>query len=107
MTDHHTYGTSSHTADELVRIVSDCLELDFAEHESDYLGIHYVAKGPDERIEVQPNQIPGDEDEDDLYAPEHPTIQALVMTTTAAPDPTLRARLSSIEGLTHLKHESL
>ncbi|MGW2387244.1 hypothetical protein [Streptomyces sp. NPDC001658] len=105
MTDHHTYGTSSHTADELVRIVSDCLGLEFAKRESDYLGIYYLAKSPDARIEVQPNQIPGDED--DLYAPEHPTIQALVLTTTAAPDPTLRARMGSIEGLTHLKHESL
>lgn len=107
MTDHHTYGTRSHTADELVRIVSDCLGFEFAERESDYLGIHYLAKSSDARIEVQPNRIPGDEGEDDLYAPEHPTIQALVMTTTAAPDPTLRARLGSIEGLTHLKHESL
>ncbi|WP_158727443.1 hypothetical protein [Streptomyces sp. NRRL S-31] len=39
MTDHHTYGTSTHTAGELVRLVSDRLGLVFTEHDSDYRGV--------------------------------------------------------------------
>ncbi|MCO4700553.1 hypothetical protein LRR80_06663 [Streptomyces sp. RO-S4] len=57
-------------------------------------------------FEIQPNPIPGDDGEDDLYAPEHPAAQALLLTTTPTPDPGLRTRLDSIEGLTHLNHET-
>lgn len=106
MTDHHTYGTSTHTASELVRLVSDCFSLVFTERESDYRGIYHLADSPDRRIEIQPNPIPGDNGEDDLYAPEHPVAQALLLTTTPAPDPTLQARLASVEGLIRLNHES-
>ncbi|WP_371100930.1 hypothetical protein [Streptomyces sp. PU_AKi4] len=106
MTDHHTYGTSTHTANELVRLVSDRLSLVFTERESDYRGIYHLADSPDRRIEIQPNPIPGDDGEDDLYAPEHPTAQVLLLTTTPAPDPTLQARLGSIEELIRLNHES-
>lgn len=35
MTDHHAYGTSTHTAGELARLVSDCLGPVFTERDSD------------------------------------------------------------------------
>ncbi|WP_329275623.1 hypothetical protein [Streptomyces sp. NBC_01451] len=106
MTDHHhTYGTSTHTPDELVRLVSDRLGVAFTERESDYLGVYHLAKSPGREIEIQPNSIPGD-DEDDLLFPEHAVFQVLLLTTTPAPDPALRAALASIEGLVQLAHES-
>ncbi|MFF9788988.1 hypothetical protein [Streptomyces nigrescens] len=107
MTDHHTYGTSTHTADELVRLVSDCLGLVFAERDSDYRGVYHLASSPNGRIEIQPNPIPGDDGEDDLYAPEHPTAQVLLLTTTPVVEPALQTRLGSIEGLIHLNHETV
>ncbi|MEU6818587.1 hypothetical protein [Streptomyces sp. NPDC046860] len=106
MTDHDIYGTRSHTADELACLASSSLGLVFTEHDSSYRGIYHRADGPDCRIEIQPNPIPGDDDEDDLYAPEHPTARVLMLTTTSEPNVTLRSRLLAIEGLTHLKHES-
>ncbi|WP_055594258.1 hypothetical protein [Streptomyces hirsutus] len=106
MTDHHTYGTSAHTAGELVRLVSDRLGLVFTERDSDHRGVYHLAGIPNGRIEIQPNPIPGDDNEDDLYAPEHPAAQVLLLTTTPALDPALQVRLDSIEGLTHLNHET-
>jgi hypothetical protein len=106
MTDHHTYGTSTHTTDELVRLVSDRLGLVFAERNSDYRGVYHLASSPNGRTEIQPNPIPGDDGEGDFYAPEHPAAQVLLLTTTSAPDPALQAHLGSIDGLIHLHHEA-
>ncbi|MEU6009559.1 hypothetical protein [Streptomyces sp. NPDC047453] len=41
-----------------------------------------------------------------LYAPEHPAAQVLLLATTPTPDLALQVRLDSIEGLTHLNHET-
>ncbi|MFD4976983.1 hypothetical protein [Streptomyces sp. NPDC058424] len=106
MTDHHTYGTSTHTASELVRLVSDRLGLAFTERDSYYRGVYHLASIPNGRIEIQPNPIPGDDDEDDLYVPERPAAQVLLLTITPTPDPALQARLDSIEGLIHLDQET-
>ncbi|MFF2812514.1 hypothetical protein ACFVT2_36150 [Streptomyces sp. NPDC058000] len=106
MIDDHTYGTSTHTASELVRLVSARLGLNFTERDSNYRGTYHLASSPEVRIEIQPNLIPGDDGEDDLYAPEHPAAHVLLFTTTPAPAPALQARLSSIDGLLHLKHET-
>ncbi|EPD60537.1 hypothetical protein [Streptomyces sp. HGB0020] len=106
MTQHDTYGTCAHSANELVRLVTDLLEVTFTERESDYRGIYHVADGDFGRMEIQPNPIPGDDDEADLYAPEHPTIQALLLITTPTPDPALQRTLSSINGLAHLNQEA-
>ncbi|MEU8653706.1 hypothetical protein [Streptomyces sp. NPDC048737] len=106
MTDHHIYGTSTHTADELVQLVTDCLGLVFTERDSDYRGVYHLAGSPDRRIEIQPNPIPGDDGEDGLYAPEHPAAQVLLLTSSRTPDHALQTRLGSIEGLTHLNHEA-
>ncbi|WP_369253811.1 hypothetical protein [Streptomyces sp. R35] len=106
MTDYDTYGTSSHTASELVHLVGGRLGLVFTERDSYFRGIYHRADSPDGRVEIQPNPIPGDDGEDDLYADEHPTVQVLLLTTTSAPSPALRARLESVKGLVHLNHES-
>ncbi|MGW4026386.1 hypothetical protein [Streptomyces sp. NPDC005009] len=58
MTDHHTYGTSTHTAGELVRLVSDRLGLVFTERDSYYRGVYHLAGIPNGRIRIQPNPIP-------------------------------------------------
>ena len=58
------------------------------------------------RIEIQPNAIPDDDGQDDLYAPEHPAVRALLLTNTPTPEPTLHTRLGTIQGLVHLSHES-
>ncbi|PWI05229.1 hypothetical protein DIZ27_40550 [Streptomyces sp. NWU339] len=104
MTDHHLYGTSIHTAGALARLVGDRLGLVFTERESACRGIYHLADSPEKRIELQPDPIPGDDGDDDLYAPERPAAQVLLPTTTLAPDSTLQARLRSVEGLHHLSH---
>ncbi|MFF9754566.1 hypothetical protein ACF1FC_17575 [Streptomyces sp. NPDC014344] len=107
MTDHHTYGTSTHTAGELARLVGDRLGLVFTARDSYYRGVYHLAGIPNGRIEIRPNPIPGDDDEDDLCAPEHPATQVLLLVTTSTPNPALQACLASIEGLAHLNHETV
>ncbi|KOU60216.1 hypothetical protein ADK57_31210 [Streptomyces sp. MMG1533] len=102
MTDHHTYGTSTHTADELVRLVSDRLGLVFTKRESDYRGVYHLADSLDGEIAIQPNPIPGDDGEDDLYLPEHPEARVILLTTTEALDPGPQMRLGAVEGLIRL-----
>ncbi|MFD3450598.1 hypothetical protein ACFWVC_00210 [Streptomyces sp. NPDC058691] len=106
MTDYDIYGTSSHTASELVRLASRCLGLVFTERDSYFRGIYHRADSLDAKIEIQPNPIPGDDGESDLYVTEHPAVHVLLLTTTRAPNPALRAQLVAIERLVHLKHES-
>ncbi|GAA1237155.1 hypothetical protein OHU25_40590 [Streptomyces sp. NBC_00117] len=57
MTDYDTYGTSSHTASELVRLVGGRLGLAFTEHDSYFRGIYHRADSPHGQIEIQPNPI--------------------------------------------------
>ncbi|GGX20385.1 hypothetical protein [Streptomyces lomondensis] len=95
----YVHGTSAYSADELVSLVSHRLGLVFTERDSFFLGVHHVADMPGGRITVQPNAIPGDDGEDDLYAEEHPADWVLLLTTTSVGDPALPARLDSIEGL--------
>ncbi|MGP4052499.1 hypothetical protein [Streptomyces sp. 2A115] len=104
MTEYTTYGTSTHTASELAQIVSRRLRVIFTERDSDFLGVYYAADYSDGQMRIQPNLIPGDGDEDNLYASEHPAIHVLLLTTTSAPAPVLQARLESIDGLVRLDH---
>ncbi|MER6076610.1 hypothetical protein ABT187_49825 [Streptomyces sp. NPDC001817] len=106
MTDHHIYGTSVHTKNELVTLLSERLGLAFTERDSYYRGAYYLATLPNGRIEIQPNPIPGDDGEEDLYRPEHPTTNVLLLVTTPVPDAALQARLDAVEGLVHLNHKS-
>lgn len=105
MTDYDTYGTSTHTASELVRLVNGHLDVVFAERESAHRGVYHLAQGAYGRIEVQPNTIPGDDGQNDLYTPEHPAVRVLLL-TTPAPEPSLHTRLSTIPGLAHLSRAS-
>ncbi|WP_369263506.1 hypothetical protein [Streptomyces sp. R35] len=75
MTDYDTYGTSTHTASELVHLVTGRLDVVFTERESDYRGVYHLAQGTYGRIEIQPNAIPGDDGQDDLYTPQHPAVR--------------------------------
>ncbi|WP_406417352.1 hypothetical protein OH809_35655 [Streptomyces sp. NBC_00873] len=78
----------------------------FTERESDYRGVYQLAQGTYGHIEIQPNAIPGDDGQDDLYTPEHPAVQVLLLTNTPAPEPTLHTRLGTIQCLAHLSRES-
>jgi hypothetical protein len=106
MTAYDTYSTSTHTASELVRLVTSHLDVVFTERESDYRGVYHLAQGPYGGIEIQPNAIPSDDCQDDLYSPEHPAVGVLLLTDTPAPQPTLHARMGAIQGLVHLGRES-
>ncbi|MDQ1026001.1 hypothetical protein QF035_003583 [Streptomyces umbrinus] len=106
MTEYTTYGTRTHSASELAQVVTSSLGLAFVERDSDYRGVYYKADRPDGRVEIQPNLIPGDDGEDDLYASEHPTVGVLLLTKNSAPDPVLQARLESIDGLVLLDRKS-
>ncbi|MFE1246360.1 hypothetical protein [Streptomyces sp. NPDC058735] len=104
MPDHNTYGSRSHSADDLVRLLGARLGVDFVERESGFLGAYHLADTGDLRVQVQPHAIPG-EDGDDLYEDSHPEYLVLVLTATPSRDPALRARLEAAGGLVHLRHE--
>ncbi len=92
MTVYDTYGTSTHTATELTELVADQLGLSFVEHHSYYRGIYFRADVPPHQIEVQPNAIPGDDGQHDLYCPEPPEIQTLLLVTSPDRDSSLKRR---------------
>jgi len=102
MTAFSAYGTSTWTPGELAQFVAARLDLTFAEHESDYRGTYLVAQAASHRIEIQPNAIPGDDDQEDLYDPEHPEMQTLLLVTGPDQDIALNAQLDSVGGLTSL-----
>ncbi|WP_455354662.1 hypothetical protein [Streptomyces sp. SYSU K217416] len=106
MTAYDTYGTSTYTQATLVRLIATHLGVQFTERESDYRGVYYVAEVGYGHIEIQPNAIPGDGHTDEFYAPEHSTIETLLLATTQVPDSDLRDRLSTIDGLVHLDRET-
>jgi hypothetical protein len=105
MTTYDTYGASAYRVAELAQLVADRLGVTFVEHDSYYRGVYLVADTPTHRIEIQPNAIPGD-DEDDLYDAEHPDIQTLLLVSGPHGDGMLTARLDSIDALTALRRET-
>lgn len=103
MTAFDTYGTSAHTARQVANLLTDRLGVVFVERESDYRGIYLLATFNDAtRIQVQPNAIPGDDGNNDLYDEQHPDVAVLLLVTTPGPDPALQNQLSGIEGLARL-----
>ncbi|GAA3762846.1 hypothetical protein [Streptomyces tremellae] len=104
MTVSDTYGTNSYTAKELTGLLADRLDVTFTERESDYLGVYFLATLADTtRLQVQPNAIPGDNGEDDLYDDEHPDVSVLLLMTSSAAAEPLNDELSAVGGLTWLR----
>ncbi|MGQ4365808.1 hypothetical protein [Streptomyces sp. SAS_272] len=103
MTVSDTYGTNTYTARELSTLLADHFGVAFTERESFYLGIYFLATLADTtRIQIQPNSIPGDDGERDLYRDEYPNVSVLLLVTTPDSVPT-QSDLSAIEGLTRLR----
>ncbi|MFF6793683.1 hypothetical protein ACFY9C_31970 [Streptomyces filamentosus] len=104
MTVSDIYGTNSSTAEELAGLLADRLDVTFTERESDYLGVYFLATLADTtRLQIQPNAIPGDDEEDDLYDDEHPDVSALVLVTSRTAAEPLSDELSAVGGLTRLR----
>ncbi|SEG94166.1 hypothetical protein SAMN05216223_12961 [Actinacidiphila yanglinensis] len=104
MTVSDTYGTNTYTAKELADLLADRLDVTFAQRESDYLGVYFLATLVDTtRLQVQPNAIPGDDGEDDLYDDEHPDVSVLLLITSSAAAEPLNDELSAVESLTRLR----
>ncbi|MFF0752951.1 hypothetical protein [Streptomyces sp. NPDC004267] len=98
-----TYGTNSCSAKELSDLLADRLALTFAERESDYRGIYYLATLADgTRFQVLPNSVPGDGGEEELYDDEYPDVSVLVLVTSPADTQVLGDELMAIEGLSRL-----
>ncbi|MEU0389512.1 hypothetical protein [Streptomyces chartreusis] len=53
MADFHRYSSRTHTAEDLVRLVSACLGAAFTERQSDYRGVYRVTDLDGVRVEVQ------------------------------------------------------
>ncbi|MEV0225345.1 hypothetical protein [Streptomyces sp. NPDC050704] len=90
----------------MAQLVAGRLGLVFTERDSHFLGVYYSAHHSEGRVQVQPNLIPGDDGEDELYESEHPAVHVLLLITSSAPAPILQARLESIDGLVRLEHNS-
>ncbi|WIN00646.1 hypothetical protein ACTOB_004363 [Actinoplanes oblitus] len=98
-----TYGTSAYPVAELARLLTEQLGVSFIERDSCYRGVYLVADAGTQRVEIQPNAIPGDDDEDDFYDGDHPGIQTLVLVSGPHRDNPLTAHLDSIDALTALR----
>ncbi|TXS49082.1 hypothetical protein [Streptomyces sp. t39] len=104
MTVSDTYGTNSYTAKELAGLLADRFDVTFTERESDYLGFYFLATLADTpRLQVQPNAIPGDDGEDDLYDDEHPDVSVFLLITSPTGAEPLNHELSAVGGLTRLR----
>ncbi|MFF8381272.1 hypothetical protein ACF07V_34730 [Streptomyces sp. NPDC015661] len=98
------YGTNTHTAEELADLLAERLDVTFVERESDYRGVYFLATLADTtRLQVQPNAIPGDDGEDDLYEDDHPDVSVLLLITSPATAEPLDDELSAVGGLTPIR----
>ncbi|MGW1685159.1 hypothetical protein ACWCPO_11460 [Streptomyces albidoflavus] len=74
------------------------------ERESDYLGVYFLATLADTtRLQIQPNAIPGDDGEDDLYDDECPDVSVLLLITSPTAAEPLSDKLSAVGGLIRLR----
>lgn len=105
MTTYDAYGTNAYTVAQLAQLVASHLGLTFVEHDSYYRGVYLVADTGTHRVEIQPNAIPSD-GEDDLYDTQHPDIQTLLLLSGPHRDTALTARLDSIDALVVLRRET-
>ncbi|MGW5132064.1 hypothetical protein [Streptomyces sp. NPDC004135] len=99
----HTHGTGAHAPGALASLVGARLGLVFTARDSDFLGAYYLAAFPGGQIRIQPNTIPGDDGEDELYAEDLPADWVLILTTTTADgDVEVPARLDALDGLVRI-----
>ncbi|GAA3092179.1 hypothetical protein GCM10017562_74250 [Streptomyces roseofulvus] len=104
MTVTDTYGTHAHTAQHLADLLAELLPVTFAERDSDYFGVYFLATLADTtRIRVQSNTVPGDDGEDDLLEDDHPDVSVLLIVTAPAEAQLLRTELAAVDGLTRLR----
>ncbi|AJF67231.1 hypothetical protein [Streptomyces vietnamensis] len=104
MTVTDTYGTNTHTAQQLADLLTERLPATFAERDSDYFGLYFLATLADTtRIKVQPNTVPGDDGEDDLLEDDHPDVSVLLIVTAPAEAQPLSTELAAVDGLTRLR----
>ncbi len=104
MTVTDTYGTSTHTAQQLADLLAERLPAIFVERDSHYFGVYCLATFADAtRIKVQPNTVPGDDGEDDLLEDDHPDMSVLLIVTAPAEAQLLSTELAAVDGLTRLR----
>ncbi|MFG2914810.1 hypothetical protein ACGF0D_18220 [Kitasatospora sp. NPDC048298] len=104
MTAFDTYGTSAYTPRELSDLLASRLAATFIERESYWIGSYFLATLADTTsLKIQPNAIPGDDGEDDLYEDEHPDMTVLLLVTSPVDAESLNAELAAVEGLTRLR----
>jgi hypothetical protein len=92
-----TYGTSTHTVNELRQLITERIGVEFTAHDSCYRGVYLLADTPTGRIAIQPNAIPGNDRWRGALRSGTPTFPTLLLLT--APNATLATRLNSIDGL--------
>lgn len=97
------YGTCAHEPADLGRLIAELLGVRFTEHENDYRGIYLAARLGEAHIEIQLNAIPGDDDQLDFYADEHPDTPVLVLVSGPDQDGALSTGLAAIAGLAVLE----
>ncbi|MEW1693555.1 hypothetical protein ACIQOF_35780 [Streptomyces sp. NPDC091265] len=103
MTVYDAYGTNFYTAEELASLLADRLDVTFTERESHYLGVYFLATLADTTsLQIQPNAIPGDDGEDDLYDDEHPDVSVLLLITSPVAAELFSDELSTVGELTRL-----
>ncbi|MGE5829925.1 MAG: hypothetical protein ACM30G_16415 [Micromonosporaceae bacterium] len=99
------YGSPDLDAEELSAVVSTALGADFIEHDSSFRGRYFLADGAP-RLEVQPNQVPGDDGEFEAMESEFAEFRTLLYVYgTDRPDE-VRDRLAGITGLAFLRRVS-
>ncbi|WP_230536758.1 hypothetical protein OHB02_02620 [Streptomyces albidoflavus] len=104
MTVTDTYGTNTHTAQQLADLLAERLPATFAKRDSDYFGVYFLATlAGTTRIKVQPNTVPGEDGEDDLLEDDHPDVSVLLLVTAPAEAQLLGTELAAVDGLTRLR----
>jgi hypothetical protein len=99
------YGSPNLTADELCAAVGTVLAASFVEHDSSFRGRYFLADGVP-RLEVQPNQVPGDDGELEPMEPEFVDYPMLLYVQGSDYPDEIRDRLAGIAGLAFLRRVS-
>lgn len=96
------YGARELTIDELCAAVAGALGVSFVEHDSSFRGRYFLADG-EPRLEVQPNQVPGDDGELDAMESEFVAYPTLLYVYGSDRPDEVRDRLAAVAGLAFLR----